>query len=196
MDSIDYYNKYASLVFEDTVNQNMEHLIEEFSALLKEGDAILDMGCGSGRDSLVFYERGYDVTPMDGSIEMCRLAEIHTGLDALHMNYEEMNFEQAFDGVWACASLVHLPKAAMPKMLNKIARALTPEGILYLSLKKGSAEGFQGEIYMSFYEQQELAGLIADSGLFALEKVWITADVRAGHSQEQWINILARKRVY
>ena len=81
MDSIDYYNKYAAKVFEETVDQDMSEIRTEFLNLLEEGDTILDLGCGSGRDSLIFYELGYDVTAMDASEEMCKLAEIHTGLE-------------------------------------------------------------------------------------------------------------------
>ena len=110
MDSIDYYNKYAAKVFEETVDQDMSEIRTEFLNLLEEGDTILDLGCGSGRDSLIFYELGYDVTAMDASEEMCKLAEIHTGLEVLHMTFEEMDFDSVFDGIWACASLLHVPE--------------------------------------------------------------------------------------
>ena len=110
MDSIDYYNKYAAKEFEETVNQDMSGIMKEFLDLLEEGDTILDLGCGSGRDSLSFYELGYDVTPLDASEEMCKLAEIHTGLEVLQMTFEQMDFDNVFDGIWACASLLHTPK--------------------------------------------------------------------------------------
>ena len=74
MDTIEYYNKYASRIFEDTVDRDMEPQREEFLEELREidGDTILDLGCGSGRDSLAFYEQGFDVTPLDASEEMCK----------------------------------------------------------------------------------------------------------------------------
>ena len=90
MDPIDYYNKYAANVFEESVGLDTGEPIREFLSFLDEGDTILDLGCGSGRDSLSFYEQGYDVTPLDGAEEMCRLAQIHTGLDVLQMTYEEI----------------------------------------------------------------------------------------------------------
>ena len=86
MDTIDYYNKYASKIFEDTVDRDTEELREEFLSHLQPGDTILDLGCGSGRDSLAFYDLGYDVTPLDASEEMCKLAEIHTGLEVLQIS--------------------------------------------------------------------------------------------------------------
>ena len=194
MDPIDYYNKYAAKVFEDTVDQNMDAITAPFLELLEEGDTILDMGCGSGRDSLTFYDLGYDVTPLDGSEEMCRLAEVHTGLDVLQMTYEEMAFDGAFDGVWACGALVHIPKDEMPALFRKVARALTEDGIFYLSMRLGDFEGFQGERYFSCYSEKELRSLVEGDGLFTVLKEWVTRDVRSGHSDIQWINILARKK--
>ena len=194
MDPIDYYNKYAAKVFEDTVDQNMDAITAPFLELLEEGDTILDMGCGSGRDSLTFYDLGYDVTPLDGSEEMCRLAEVHTGLDVLQMTYEEMAFDGAFDGVWACGAFVHIPKDEMPALFRKVARALTEDGIFYLSMRLGDFEGFQGERYFSCYSEKELRSLVEVDGLFTVLKEWVTRDVRSGHSDIQWINILARKK--
>ena len=194
MDPIDYYNKYAAKVFEDTVDQNMDAITAPFLELLEEGDTILDMGCGSGRDSLTFYDLGYDVTPLDGSEEMCRLAEVHTGLDVLQMTYEEMAFDGAFDGVWACGAFVHIPKDEMPALFRKVARALTEDGIFYLSMRLGDLEGFQGERYFSCYSEKELRSLVEGDGLFTVLKEWVTRDVRSGHSDIQWINILARKK--
>ncbi len=194
MDPIDYYNKYAAKVFEDTVDQNMDAITAPFLELLEEGDTILDMGCGSGRDSLTFYDLGYDVTPLDGSEEMCRLAEVHTGLDVLQMTYEEMAFDGAFDGVWACGAFVHIPKDEMPALFRKVARALTEDGIFYLSMRLGDFEGFQGERYFSCYSEKELRSLMEGDGLFTVLKEWVTRDVRSGHSDIQWINILARKK--
>ena len=194
MDPIDYYNKYAAKVFEDTVDQNMDAITAPFLELLEEGDTILDMGCGSGRDSLTFYDLGYDVTPLDGSEEMCRLAEVHTGLDVLQMTYEEMAFDGAFDGVWACGAFVHIPKDEMPALFRKVARALTEGGVFYLSMRLGDFEGFQGERYFSCYSEKELRSLVEGDGLFTVLKEWVTRDVRSGHSDIQWINILARKK--
>ena len=194
MDPIDYYNQYAAKVFEDTVDQDMGAIMAPFLELLEEGDTILDMGCGSGRDSLTFYDLGYDVTQLAGSEEMCRLAEVHTGLDVLQMTYEEMAFDGAFDGVWACGAFVHIPKDEMPEIFRRVARARTEDGIFYLSKRLGDVEGFQGKRYFSCYSEKELRHLVEGDGLFTVLKEWVTRDVRSGHSDIQWINILARKK--
>ena len=194
MDSIDYYNKYAAKVFEETVDQDMSEIRTEFLNLLEEGDTILDLGCGSGRDSLIFYELGYDVTAMDASEEMCKLAEIHTGLEVLHMTFEEMDFDSGFDGIWACASLLHVPEKELSDILTKIARALKDSGILYMSFKLGDFEGFRGERYFCDYTEDAMEEVLKDNDRFDVVKIWETEDVRSGHSDTRWLNVLVRKQ--
>ncbi|MBE5974295.1 MULTISPECIES: class I SAM-dependent methyltransferase [Lacrimispora] len=194
MDSIDYYNKYAAKEFEETVNQDMSEIMREFLNYLEEGDTILDLGCGSGRDSLTLYELGYDVTPLDASSEMCKLAEIHTGLDVLQMTFEQIDFDDVFDGIWACASLLHTPKKELSGILTKIARALNEKGILYMSFKLGDFEGFRGERYFSDFTADSISQLLRENGRFEILKLWETEDIRSGHSDVRWLNVLAKKK--
>lgn len=194
MDSIDYYNKYAAKEFEETVNQDMSEIMREFLNYLEEGDTILDLGCGSGRDSLTLYELGYDVTPLDASSEMCKLAEIHTGLDVLQMTFEQIDFDDVFDGIWACASLLHTPKKELSGILTKIARALNEKGILYMSFKLGDFEGFRGERYFSDFTPDSITQLLRENGRFEILKLWETEDIRSGHSDVRWLNVLAKKK--
>jgi SAM-dependent methyltransferase len=194
LDSIDYYNKYAAKEFEETVNQDMSEIMREFLNYLEEGDTILDLGCGSGRDSLTLYELGYDVTPLDASTEMCKLAEIHTGLDVLQMTFEQIDFDDVFDGIWACASLLHTPKKELSGILTKIARALNDKGILYMSFKLGDFEGFRGERYFSDFTADSISQLLRENGRFEIQKLWETEDIRSGHSDVRWLNVLAKKR--
>ncbi len=194
MDPIDYYNKYAANVFESTVELDTEDTIREFLDLLEEGDTILDLGCGSGRDSRIFYDLGYDVTPLDGAEEMCRLAEVHTGLDVLQMTYEEMEFDGAFDGVWAYQSLIHIPKEELPGIFKRIAKALEEDGIFFLSMKLGDSDGFRGERYFNAFSEKELCSLLEADGYFKVEKEWVAKDTRANHPDSRFIHLLARKK--
>ena len=97
------------------------------------------------------------MTAMDASEEMCKLAEIHTGLEVLHMTFEEMDFDSVFDGIWACASLLHVPEKELSDILTKIARALKDSGILYMSFKLGDFEGF-GESGISVTTEDAMEG--------------------------------------
>lgn len=192
MDAIDYYNKYAAKIFEDTVDLDMEDLRNEFLEYLQEGDTILDLGCGSGRDSLAFYELGYDVTPLDASSEMCNLAEIHTGLEVLQMKYEDMEFDGVFDGIWGCAALVHVPGDELEGILDRIIDALCRGGILFLSFREGDFEGFQGEQYFCDYSQQELERILRETGRLDVQRIWLTDDADK-NSDDRWVNVLAKK---
>lgn len=192
MDTIEYYNKYASLIFEDTVGRDLSGVRGEFLALLEEGDTVLDLGCGSGRDSLAFYEQGFDVTPLDASEEMCKLAEIHTGLEVLNMRYEDMEFEEAFDGIWGNEALIHLPKDELPGILTKLTRALCRGGILFLSFQEGSFEGTRGERFFCEYSGEELERILRGTGRLEISKLWTTDDdSRDGGGK--LLNVLARK---
>ena len=196
MYAIEYYNKYASKIFEETVEEEVaEKFRDEFLSYLDEGDAILDLGCGSGRDSLDFYERGYDVTPLDGAEEMCRLAEVHTDLEVLCEKYEDMDFDDAFEGVWAREAFIHVPKDEIAGVLQKVREALTRKGVFYTCVSEGEFEGFSGELYYSDYEKEELEEILTDCGFKVLE-IWEVRDddVRRGYEGKGWIHVLAQKR--
>ncbi len=194
MDSIGYYNRYASTYFESTVNLDMSEARSRFIEVLPEAASVLDLGCGSGRDSLAFFEEGFEVTPLDGSPEMCALAEIHTGLEVLNMTFEELDFEEVFDGIWACASLLHVPEEKMPDILKKAGTALKPDGYLFLSVKEGDFEGERDGRYYVDYSKRKLMNLIEDIGLFEIEDVWKSADVKNHISETKWLNIIAKRK--
>ena len=196
MDAIDYYNKYAAKIFEETVEEEVsEKFRDEFLSYLDEGDAILDLGCGSGRDSLDFYERGYDVTPLDGSEEMCRLAEVHTDLEVLCEKYEDMDFDDAFEGVWAREAFIHVPKDEIRGILLKVRNSLTKNGVFYTSVSEGEFEGFSGELYFTDYEKSELEELLEDCGFRVLD-IWEVRDdeIRRGYEGNGWLHVLAQKK--
>lgn len=192
MDTIDYYNQYASKIFEDTAELDMEKQRQRFLKYLEEGDTILDLGCGSGRDSLAFYDLGYDVTPLDASEEMCKLAEIHTGLEVLQMKYEDMEFDEAFDGIWGNAALIHVPEKELGDILERIIDALCQKGILFLSFREGEQEGFQGKLYFCEYTEDHVERILRETGRLEVKKIWVEED--AGKDPDvRWVNVLARK---
>ena len=193
MDSIGYYNRYAATYFESTVNVDLSENRARFEKVLPEGGSILDLGCGSGRDSLAFLEDGYEVTPLDGSPEMCALAEIHTDLEVLNMTFEELDFDEVFDGIWACASLLHVPEEDMPDILKKVGFALKPEGHLYISVKEGDFEGERDNRYYVDYTKRRLMNLLEETGVFKVKEVWKTQGLKTMTGDTRWLNIIAKK---
>ena len=133
MDSIDYYERQGSQYFEETIDLDMTDHLRRFLDRLPENAEVLDLGCGSGRDSRYLEEAGCYVTPMDGSPKMCSLAEIYTDLEVLCLTFEEMEFQEVFDGIWASASLLHVARKDMHHILKKVSDALKPGGILVYS---------------------------------------------------------------
>ncbi len=192
MDTIEYYNKYAAKIFEDTAELDLENLRQKFLKYLEEGDTILDLGCGSGRDSLAFYELGYDVTPLDASREMCKLAEIHTGIEVLQMAYEDMEFDEVFDGVWGCGALIHVPENELEGILERVINAMCRNGILFLSFREGDFEGFKGEQYFCEYTEEKLERILKETRRLEIKKLW-SSEGQSRSGEEQWINVLARK---
>lgn len=191
MDSIDYYERYAASYFENTVDLGMEEALERFLELLPENADVLDLGCGSGRDSIYMEESGCYVTLLDGSEQMCRLAEIHTDREVLHMTFDEMEFDEVFDGIWACASLLHVAGEDMDRIMKKVVNALQPGGILYMSFKYGEAEEIRNHrLFHDYTEKTARSMLMRQEGVEILD-MWQSDDVR-GNGQ-RWLNILAKK---
>ena len=190
MDSIDYYNRYAVPYYEETVDASMEEVMKPFVELLSEESEnaeVLDLGCGSGR------EYGFYVTPMDGSEEMCKLAEVNTDKEVLQMTYDEMEFDDVFDGIWACASLIHLTEDEMRKVMKKLVQALKENGVLYFSVHRGDRDGIYHGRYFHDYNRRELQSLMEEYPELEVVDIWTTQDVRSEKSYKLWLNVLARK---
>ena len=186
----DYYDINSISFFQGTVNADMTSHYKKFLKFVPKKGHILDAGCGSGRDSLMFKSYGYNVTPFDGSLEMCKLASKYLRQEVLHLKFQDLEFNEVFDGIWASASLLHVPSNEIQIVLKKLKKALKKDGILYASFKYGNFEGIRnGRYFIDLTEKT--ANELFISANFKLIKTWITNDVRKEHENEKWINILA-----
>ncbi len=189
-----YYKANALRFVRDTQDVDMDHLHAPFLALLPaSGARVLDAGCGSGRDSLVFLAKGHDVTAFDASEAMSRLASGRLGFPVLRMSFDEVEFEDAFDGVWACASLVHVPRQDLSGALRRLARALKPGGVLYASFKYGDAETVRGGRLFSDYREETFKDMLRNTPELRPIELWRTPDVRPERPDTVWLNVLLRR---
>ena len=194
MVTLDFYQTNAKDFFSQTINVDMQNVYQPFLENLPKGkQAILDVGCGSGRDSVFFANQGFDVTDIDGSQNLIDLAkETDNRVNWQCMTFEEIdaqNWQNHFTGIWACASLLHVPFDDLPKILNDLLSCLRPTGILYASFKYGNRERKkEGRFFCDINEQR---WRIVESQLISTKplKVWQTLDNRVDR-QEIWWNIL------
>jgi 2-polyprenyl-3-methyl-5-hydroxy-6-metoxy-1,4-benzoquinol methylase len=193
MMSVEFYNNNSKEFFDSTVNADMTELYDEFLKHVKHGGKILDAGCGSGRDTLYFTKNGYNVLAFDASEEMVRLSSEYTGKQILKMRLQELNFQDEFDGVWACASLLHVGKSEIDDVLMRVIASLKVDGILFMSFKYGEGETIKGDRLFNSYNEESLRILLDRYEEIETMKIWKTKDVRPDRADEFWISALCRK---
>ncbi len=190
--TLEYYNRIAEKYIEDSLHADVSDLYAHLLPKVPECGSILDLGCGSGRDSKHFMELGYHVTAVDGSAEFCKRASNLLGIEVKCKLFDEIDFISEFDAVWACASLLHVPKNEIHSILRKIEKALKPEGIFYMSFKYGTEERIAGERAFSDYTEQDIPWLLKETKMNCIE-YWISGDVREEHTGEKWLNVMVQK---
>ena len=124
---------------------------------------------------------------------MVQLSSELLGQDVQLGTFQALEYKDAFDGVWACASLLHVPRAETHDVLARLVQALRVGGLLYASFKYGDQEGLEGERFFNRYNQHQLSSTIADIRGLRVERIWVTGDVRPSCEGEFWINLLARR---
>lgn len=191
--TIDYYNKNADSFIQGTVSVDFKETQDKFLKLLT-GKKVLDFGCGSGRDTKYFLESGFDVTATDGSEELCKSASTYTGIQVKHMLFQDLNEADCYDGIWACSSILHLSKDELRIVINKMNRALKPNGIIYTSFKYGNFEGERNGRFFTDFTLDVFEDFISDVKDIVIEEYWITGDVRPGREEEKWLNLVLRKK--
>lgn len=193
MSTLTFYQNNAKEYAYETSIIDFSITQERFLKYLPKESHILDFGCGSGRDSRSFVERGYCVTATDGCAEFVKLASEYTGLRVKQMLFSELADICEYDGVWACASILHLPKAELVDVLQKICNALKDGGYFYTSFKYGSFEGEINGRYFTYLTEKGLAELLPTVPALSIVEQWISGDVRAGRGDEKWLNVILRK---
>ena len=191
--TLDFYDSNTDEFVTGTLAADMGEARERFLALVLPGGRILDFGCGSGRDTRAFLEAGYVVDAVDGSEEICRKASEVTGIPVRKMLFSELDAQCMYDGIWACASILHLPQRELAEVLRKAEAALKPGGTLYASFKYGEYEGFRNGRYFTDFTEETLQAFWKDASSLRILDLWVSRDVRTDRKERQWTNLLAGK---
>ncbi len=195
MNTIDYYNTNAQSFYERTVDINMSGLHTKFLTLLPSKAHILDAGCGIGRDSKFFLKEGYDITAFDASTEMVKYSTRELGKQTLLLKFQDLNFKQEFEGVWANLSLMHVSYEETKDAYTRIYNALKPGGIFYGSYKYGA--GYMSVKGREFYNMNEATILPYLKDQFEIIEICKTDDTRsqfAPSPDKAFLNFIARKK--
>src|SRR5450755_2560191 len=186
LSTIEFYDTHAQEYCESTVHLDLHGVYERFLGELGPGARILDAGCGSGRDTKAFSDRDYCVTAIDASPEIARLARTFTRQPCRVLRFQDMEFREEFYGIWACASLLHVPKKEMPDVMPRFIQALKPAGILYLSLKEGEGDRIADDgRFFSNYSTSSFRELAAAFPSLRELVFWKTEEIRSPSHPQQ-----------
>ncbi|ORT99860.1 Tellurite resistance protein-related protein [Anaerovibrio sp. JC8] len=191
--TLDYYADNADEFATQTQKVDFSEIRNKFIEKLPAKGVVLDFGCGAGRDTKAFVEVGLMVEAWDGSPELCSIASRYAGIQVKHHLFNELSEREKYDGIWACASILHLPLAELKDVLRRIVVALKCGGIFYTSFKYGNFEGQRNGRYFTDMTAESLAALLEEYNELEIIDEWQTGDVRVGRENEQWLNIIMRK---
>lgn len=191
-DTLGFYAAEAE-IYAGRARELGEARLQRFAGLLPTGGQVLELGCGGGQDSEALLALGLDVTPTDGSPELAIAAQKRLGRPVRVLLFEDLTAEAAFDGVWANACLLHVPRPALSGIFARVHRALRPGGVFYASFKAGEAEGRDrfGR-YFNYPDADWLRSAYADRRWRSLD---IAEDIGGGYDREptRWLHATAIK---
>jgi ubiquinone/menaquinone biosynthesis C-methylase UbiE len=192
-----WYDQHARSFDQRTRAIDMRARLREFVELLPRGAThVLDIGCGPGRDACALAQLGYQVVGIDGSNAMIELARTKCPLATFHhMTFDQIEFDSSHDGAWANASLLHVPADQIDDVLARIARALRPAGVLYMSVKAGDGTRLHADgRFFNDYSEAALRELFARNALFDVLRIEHSPPGEGQSDRKPWLHALARKR--
>ena len=190
--TLDYYIVHSERFIADTQFLDLETLYARFLKYLPPGARILDAGCGSGRDSKAFKDKGYAVVAVDNAPAFVEHTAHYAQVTAYTMNFETLTFAEPFDGIWACASLLHLPPETLSAVFARLQAVLKPTGFLYASFKKGDFAGYRNGRWFTDLLIEKLRDLLAQQSSLSVVEHWETPDRRPERAQELWLNVILK----
>ena len=188
-----FYDKNALEFYNNTVNVDMTEQYRRFEEYLFPESTILDAGCGSGRDSLYFQSKGYNVYAFDASVEMVKLSSKLTGLSVQHAKFEDVNFDIMFNGIWASASLLHVDRGSIIDILQRLTAMLNEGGVLFMSFKYGDRVYHKDDRLFNCYDEGSFSKMVSSIPELTILELYKTADVRDERINEFWLSAIVKK---
>ena len=172
------------------VSQNIDALLDE----LDGGEAlrILDFGCGPGRDLIALRDRGHHPVGLDGTLAFVEMAQNQAGVEVLHQNFLSLDLpSHSFDGVFANASLFHIPSVELPRVLGELRNCLRPGGVLFASNPRGNnSEGWNGERYCVYHDLERWRNFVVAAGFEEIRHYFRPAGLP--REEQTWLATLWR----
>ncbi|MCQ2965409.1 MAG: class I SAM-dependent methyltransferase [Alphaproteobacteria bacterium] len=190
--TLKYYDDNASTFIGETQKLNFDTLQKKFLSFIPVKSKILDFGCGAGRDSNYFINSGYFVTAIDGSPEMCKATEQLIHQKVICSTFQDFTPIEQYDGIWACASLLHLTTNELPPILSKLSNCLKNDGCFYISFKYGEYAGIYNDRYYTFMTENNFNQILQNLPNLEVIEYLKTTDIRPNRSEE-WLNIFLKK---
>ncbi|MDP1663502.1 MAG: class I SAM-dependent methyltransferase [Methylobacter sp.] len=192
--TLSHYNQNAEAFWNGTKDHDVVQNYEAFLAPFPKDKNldILDFGCGPGRDVKYFQALGHRPVGLDGSEIFCSMARSYTGCQILHQKFLSLKLpKHGFDGIFANASLFHVPSQELPRVLNHLNTALRPGGVLFLSNPRGNGEGWSGQRY-GHYMQIDSSKTFMEAAGFQVIDYYYRPIGKPDHEQP-WLAIVAIK---
>ena len=193
--TLDHYNQRATAFWEGTrshdVSQNIQSLLKYIEAAAPF--SIMDLGCGPGRDLKTLIELGHQPVGLDGSAEFAQMARDYAQCEVWQQDFLKLDLPlQRFDGVFANASLFHVPSQELPRVLKELHATLKPGGVLFTSNPRGeNQEGWHGDRYGTYHELPAWRQFMTDAGFIELEHYYRPPGLP--REQQPWLASVWRK---
>ena len=192
--TLEHYQANAESFWEGTkdhdVDQNYAALQTNMKSL--SGMTVLDFGCGPGRDLIHFTKRGHTAIGLEGCDAFCEMARKNSGCEVWHQNFCDIQLpENFFDGIFANASLFHVPKSLFPEVLRRLFSSLKKEGILFSSNPRGGGEHFDGRRYGNYMEFEEYETLLNEAGFEVIHHYY--RPTGWPREEQPWLAVVSRK---
>jgi SAM-dependent methyltransferase len=193
--TLDHYNQRAQAFWEGTrdhdVSQNIDALLRNI--LTEPPYSILDFGCGPGRDLNTFVQRGHRAIGLEGAHALATMARAHSGCEVLLQDFRQLELPDAsFDGVFANASMFHVPKPELPRVLLQLRATLKPNGVLFSSNPRGNnEENINGERYGAYYDLDTWRAYMTAAGFTEIEHYYRPSGLPI--AQQPWLASVWRR---